>query len=172
MVGVYWGFRRFTPSQMDRHFRRYQLVSAAFLSCAHGTNDAQKTMGIITAVLFAVGLQKDFHVPSWVIAASSAAIGLGTMSGGWRIVRTMGTRLTQLQPTLERSSGKRRHPTARIKSSIPIQPPGAAHGWRVDGCRNRLYRETDTFPDDLGASIFRLEFLLHHITAGLITRPL
>ena len=64
MVGVYWLFRRFTPSRMDRHFRRYQLVSAAFLSCAHGTNDAQKTMGIITAVLVAGGLQKDFHVPS------------------------------------------------------------------------------------------------------------
>jgi PiT family inorganic phosphate transporter len=98
MVGVYWGFRKFTPRQMDRHFRRYQLVSAAFFSCAHGTNDAQKTMGIITAVLVAGGLQKDFHVPSWVIAASSAAMGLGTMSGGWRIVRTMGTRLTRLQP--------------------------------------------------------------------------
>jgi inorganic phosphate transporter, PiT family len=98
MVAVYWGFRRFTPSQMDRHFRRYQLVSAAFFSCAHGTNDAQKTMGIITAVLVAGGLQSDFHVPSWVIAASSTAMGLGTMSGGWRIVRTMGTRLTRLQP--------------------------------------------------------------------------
>jgi PiT family inorganic phosphate transporter len=98
MVGVYWGFRRYTPSQMDRHFRRYQLVSAALFSCAHGTNDAQKTMGIITAVLVAGGMQKDFRVPSWVIAASSAAIGLGTMSGGWRIVRTMGTRLTRLQP--------------------------------------------------------------------------
>jgi PiT family inorganic phosphate transporter len=98
MVGVYWTFQRFTPSQMDRHFRRYQLVSAALLSCAHGTNDAQKTMGIITAVLFAGGLQKDFQVPSWVIAASAGAIGLGTMSGGWRIVRTMGTRLTRLQP--------------------------------------------------------------------------
>jgi PiT family inorganic phosphate transporter len=98
MVGVYWCFQRFTPSQMDRHFRRYQLVSAALFSCAHGTNDAQKTMGIITAVLVAGGIQKDFHVPSWVIAASSIAIGLGTMSGGWRIVRTMGTRLTRLQP--------------------------------------------------------------------------
>src|ERR1019366_2635025 len=98
MVGVYWAFRRFTPSQMDRHFRRYQLLSAALFSCAHGTNDAQKTMGIITAVLVAGGLQKDFHVPSWVIAASAGTIGLGTMSGGWRIVRTMGTRLTRLQP--------------------------------------------------------------------------
>ncbi|HYA17664.1 MAG TPA: inorganic phosphate transporter [Bryobacteraceae bacterium] len=98
MVSVYWSFRTFTPAQMDRHFRRYQLVSAAFFSCAHGTNDAQKTMGIITAVLVAGGLQHDFHVPFWVIAASSTAMGLGTMSGGWRIVRTMGTRLTKLQP--------------------------------------------------------------------------
>jgi PiT family inorganic phosphate transporter len=98
MVAVYWAFRRFTPTQMDRHFRRYQLVSAALFSCAHGTNDAQKTMGIITAVLVAGGMQKDFHVPTWVIGASSLAIGLGTMSGGWRIVRTMGTRLTRLQP--------------------------------------------------------------------------
>lgn len=98
MVAVYWVFRKSSPVWMDRHFRRYQLVSAAILSCAHGTNDAQKTMGIITAVLVAGGMQKDFHVPSWVIASSSAAIGLGTMSGGWRIVRTMGTRLTRLRP--------------------------------------------------------------------------
>ena len=98
MVGVYWGFRNFTPAQMDRHFRRYQILSAALFSCAHGTNDAQKTMGIITAVLVAAGLQRDFHVPTWVIVASSASIGLGTMSGGWRIVRTMGTKLTRLRP--------------------------------------------------------------------------
>lgn len=98
MVAVYWIFRRSSPMWMDRHFRRFQLVSAAFLSCAHGTNDAQKTMGIITAVLVAGGLRKDFHVPSWVIVCSSAAIGLGTMTGGWRIVRTMGTRLTRLRP--------------------------------------------------------------------------
>jgi len=98
MAAVYWIFRKSSPAWMDRHFRRYQLVSAAFLSCAHGTNDAQKTMGIITAVLVAGGLQKDFRVPAWVIACSSTAIGLGTMSGGWRIVRTMGTRLTRLRP--------------------------------------------------------------------------
>ena len=98
MAAVYWTFRKSSPAWMDRHFRRYQLVSAAFLSCAHGTNDAQKTMGIITAVLVAGGLQKDFRVPAWVIACSSTAIGLGTMSGGWRIVRTMGTRLTKLRP--------------------------------------------------------------------------
>jgi PiT family inorganic phosphate transporter len=98
MAAVYWIFRNFTPARMDRHFRRYQLLSAALFSCAHGTNDAQKTMGIITAVLVAAGFQKDFHVPNWVIGCSSAAIGLGTMSGGWRIVRTMGTRLTRLKP--------------------------------------------------------------------------
>jgi PiT family inorganic phosphate transporter len=98
MASLYWLFRHRTPAWMDRHFRHYQLVSAALFSCAHGTNDAQKTMGIITAVLVAGGFQKNFHVPLWVIGASSAAIGLGTMSGGWRIVRTMGTRLTRLKP--------------------------------------------------------------------------
>ncbi|HKD05096.1 MAG TPA: inorganic phosphate transporter [Bryobacteraceae bacterium] len=98
MVLVFWIFRRFTPAQLDRHFRRYQLVSAALLSCAHGTNDAQKTMGIITALLVSAGIRKNFNVPTWVIAASSTAIALGTLSGGWRIVRTMGTRLTRLKP--------------------------------------------------------------------------
>jgi inorganic phosphate transporter, PiT family len=98
MIVVYWTFRRWTPAQMDRHFRRYQLVSAALLSCAHGSNDAQKTMGIITAVLVAAHYQKSFAVPTWVILASSTAIGLGTLSGGWRVVRTMGTRLTRLKP--------------------------------------------------------------------------
>lgn len=98
MISVYWLFRKQSPQHMDRHFRRYQLVSAALFSCAHGTNDAQKTMGIITALLVAAGFQKNFAVPTWVIFASSAAIGLGTMSGGWRIVHTMGTRLTRLKP--------------------------------------------------------------------------
>jgi inorganic phosphate transporter, PiT family len=98
MIIVYWTFRHSTPSQMDRKFRHYQLASAALLSCAHGSNDAQKTMGIITAVLVSAGFQKNFHVPTWVILISSTAIGLGTLSGGWRVVRTMGTRLTRLKP--------------------------------------------------------------------------
>jgi PiT family inorganic phosphate transporter len=98
MAGVYWLFRKSSPSKMDKHFRRLQLLSAAGVSFAHGTNDAQKTMGIITGVLVASGFQKDFHVPEWVILSASAAIGLGTLSGGWRIVRTMGTRLTKLKP--------------------------------------------------------------------------
>ena len=98
MGGVYWAFRKFSPSRMDKHFRRLQLLSAAAVSFAHGTNDAQKTMGIITGVLVASNFQKDFHVPEWVVMAASAAIGLGTLSGGWRIIRTMGTRLTKLKP--------------------------------------------------------------------------
>ena len=98
MVAVYWFFHRYTPQRMDRYFRHAQILSASLLSCAHGTNDAQKTMGIITAVLVAGGFQQTFHVPDWVILASAAAMGLGTLSGGWRVVKTMGTRLTRLKP--------------------------------------------------------------------------
>ena len=95
---VYWGFRHTPPSRADRYFRRLQLVSSALFSCAHGTNDAQKTMGIITAMLISIGYQKDAHIRWWVIALASTAIGFGTLSGGWRIVRTMGSRLTRLRP--------------------------------------------------------------------------
>jgi inorganic phosphate transporter, PiT family len=98
MVAVYWIFHAYSPARMDRFFRHAQILSAALLSCAHGTNDAQKTMGIITAVLVAGGVQRGFHVPNWVILASAAAMGLGTLSGGWRVVRTVGTRLTRLKP--------------------------------------------------------------------------
>jgi PiT family inorganic phosphate transporter len=98
MVLVYWLFRRSTPSRMDKYFRKLQLVSAAAFSLAHGSNDAQKTMGLITGVLVTSGYLKSFEVPIWVILAAHAAIALGTMSGGWRIVRTMGGRLTRLKP--------------------------------------------------------------------------
>ena len=98
MIGIHWIFRNATPSVMDRHFRRLQLVSAGLYSFAHGTNDAQKTMGIITSVLVTGGFLKSFHVPVWVILSAHAAIALGTLSGGWRIVRTMGTKLTKLKP--------------------------------------------------------------------------
>jgi PiT family inorganic phosphate transporter len=98
MVGVHWIFRRTPPSRADRYFRRLQLLSSALFSCAHGTNDAQKTMGIITAMLISIGYQKDNHVRPWVIASASCAIGLGTLTGGWRIVKTMGSRLTRLKP--------------------------------------------------------------------------
>lgn len=98
MVAVYWIFRKYSPARVDRFFRHAQIVSASLLSCAHGTNDAQKTMGIITATLVAAGFQNSFHVAGWVIVASASAMGLGTLSGGWRVVRTLGTRLTRLKP--------------------------------------------------------------------------
>ncbi|HEY9141839.1 MAG TPA: inorganic phosphate transporter [Bryobacteraceae bacterium] len=98
MIAVYWLFRRATPSKMDFYFRKLQLLSAASFSLSHGSNDAQKTMGVITGVLVASGFQKNFDIPVWVILAAGTAIGLGTLSGGWRIVRTMGTRLTRLKP--------------------------------------------------------------------------
>jgi len=92
-------FQRSTPRRVDKLFRRLQLFSAAAFSLGHGGNDAQKTMGIITALLYSTGnLSGEFHVPFWVVIASHAAMGLGTMSGGWRIVRTMGMKLTKLQP--------------------------------------------------------------------------
>ncbi|MFL6415309.1 MAG: inorganic phosphate transporter [Bryobacteraceae bacterium] len=98
MIAVYRMFHRWTPAHMDRYFRHAQLLSAALLSGAHGTNDAQKTMGIITAALVAGHFQSSFVVPKWVIVISATAMGLGTLSGGWRVVRTMGTRLTRLKP--------------------------------------------------------------------------
>ena len=99
MAATVWTFRRFRPSRVDGLFRRLQLVSAACYSLGHGTNDAQKTMGIIAILLFSSGyLGQEFYVPVWVILAAHAAIGLGTMAGGWRIVKTMGMRLTKLRP--------------------------------------------------------------------------
>jgi len=92
-------FRKETPGRVDRIFRRGQLLSAAAYSVGHGTNDAQKTMGIIAVLLFTTGhLGPEFYVPFWVILAAGAALGLGTMFGGWRIVKTMGMRITKLRP--------------------------------------------------------------------------
>ena len=93
-----WMFRGFSPLRVDKWFRRLQLVSAALYSLGHGTNDAQKTMGIIAGVLFTAGYLTTFDIPFWVIMAAHIAIALGTLSGGWRIVHTMGSRITKLQP--------------------------------------------------------------------------
>ena len=99
MTIIYHLFQHSTPRKVDKLFRRLQLFSAAAFSLGHGGNDAQKTVGIITALLYATGhLTGEFHVPIWVVLTSHAAIGLGTMSGGWRIVKTMGMKLTKLQP--------------------------------------------------------------------------
>jgi PiT family inorganic phosphate transporter len=98
MIAVYWLFRNTSPLKMDRYFRRLQLASSALLSFSHGGNDAQKTAGIITGVLVASGMLKTFDMPKWVIFSAYSAIALGTLSGGWRIVHTMGSRLTRLKP--------------------------------------------------------------------------
>ena len=96
--------RTFAREQIDTHFRRLQLVSAAAYSFSHGTNDAQKTMGIITPLLFSIGYfgagadPNNLPVPVWVILAAHAAIALGTLTGGWRIVKTMGYKITRLRP--------------------------------------------------------------------------
>jgi PiT family inorganic phosphate transporter len=98
MTAIFWLFRWMPPSRVNRTFRRLQLVSAAFFSLNHGANDAQKTMGIITGVLFAAGYIRTFDVPFWVVLAAHAAIGLGTLAGGWRIIHTMGSKITKLEP--------------------------------------------------------------------------
>ncbi len=98
-LNVSWLSLRATPYAVDRCFRILQLVSAALYSLGHGGNDAQKTMGIIAVLLYSQGyLGPEFHVPLWVVLACQAAMGLGTLFGGWRIVRTVGSRITQLQP--------------------------------------------------------------------------
>ena len=98
MTLIYWLFRWTPPSRVDRWFRRLQLISAAFFSLNHGANDAQKTMGIIAGVLFAAGMIDTFYIPFWVVLLAHTAIGLGTLAGGWRIIHTMGSKITKLQP--------------------------------------------------------------------------
>jgi PiT family inorganic phosphate transporter len=103
MIGLTWLLRRQRPGRVDRWFRRLQLVSAAAFSLNHGGNDAQKTMGIIVVLLYSQGyLGQSFptaeQIPFWIVLACHAAMGLGTLSGGWRIVKTMGMRLTKLRP--------------------------------------------------------------------------
>jgi PiT family inorganic phosphate transporter len=98
MTSIYWNFRQSTTVRVDRWFRKLQLVSAAAYSLMHGANDAQKTMGIITGALVTGNYLPAFEVPLWVVLAAHTAIGLGTLSGGWRIIKTMGSRITKLQP--------------------------------------------------------------------------
>jgi PiT family inorganic phosphate transporter len=98
MTAILWQFRWAPPSRVDRWFRRLQLVSAAFFSLNHGANDAQKTMGIIAGILVAGGIIESFYIPFWVVLAAHSAIALGTLAGGWRIIHTMGSKITKLQP--------------------------------------------------------------------------
>jgi PiT family inorganic phosphate transporter len=99
VVAVGWASIRSTPFAVDRRFRVLQLMSAALYSLGHGGNDAQKTMGVIAVLLFSQGLLGDtFHVPFWVVITCQLAMALGTLMGGWRIVHTMGSRITRLKP--------------------------------------------------------------------------
>ena len=98
MNAIFWVCRNTTPARVDGWFRRLQLVSAAAYSLMHGANDAQKTMGIIAGALFTGGYISTFHVPLWVEIVAYTAISLGTLSGGWRIIKTMGSKSTRLQP--------------------------------------------------------------------------
>jgi PiT family inorganic phosphate transporter len=98
MIASMWVARRARPDKVDRAFRIGQLLSSAAYSLGHGTNDAQKTMGIIALVLFTSGFHSEFHVPPWVILAAGTAIALGTYTGGWKVVKTMGMKLTHLKP--------------------------------------------------------------------------
>lgn len=99
MITVFWLFRSFAPSRVDKFFRLMQLVSASLFSLSHGTNDAQKTMGIIMAALVTGGyIDPKSDIPYWVGLSAFTAIGLGTLSGGWRIVKTMGSKITKLKP--------------------------------------------------------------------------
>src|SRR4029078_4175107 len=98
MTAIYWLFRGFPPSRVDRWFRKLQLLSAAAFSLNHGANDAQKTMGIIAGVLYTAGYLDTFRIEWGVILAAHAAIAAGTLAGGWRIIHTMGSKITKLQP--------------------------------------------------------------------------
>lgn len=98
MILVAWAFRRANPAFADGFFRKAQFVSAALYSLGHGSNDAQKTAGIIAVLLFSNGVYSEFTVPGWVILSCYTVMGLGTLTGGWRIVHTMGSKITRLSP--------------------------------------------------------------------------
>jgi len=98
MVIVSWIVHKKNPTQINKWSRRLQLFSAALYSLGHGSNDAQKTMGIIASLLFSASLIKTFYIPFWVVMAAYGAIAAGTLTGGWRIVKTMGQKITKLRP--------------------------------------------------------------------------
>lgn len=98
MILLLWIFRRKNPFVYNERFRKVQILTSALTAFSHGTNDAQKSMGIITMALLAGGFIQDFHVPIWVVISCALAMSLGTASGGWRIIRTMGTKITRIEP--------------------------------------------------------------------------
>ena len=141
MTAIFWLFRWTPPSRVDRWFRRLQLVSAAFFSLNHGANDAQKTMGIIAGVLFAAGYIQAFYIPFWVIMIAHAAISLGTLAGGWRIIHTMGSKITKLQPVggFAAETGAAFALLIATQFGVPVSTPHAITGSIVGvGATRRL----------------------------------
>jgi PiT family inorganic phosphate transporter len=142
MVALYWIFRSAKRKPMSVRFRRLQILSAAFMAFAHGSNDAQKTMGVITLALVASGVIPDFAVPIWVIIASATALSFGTAVGGWRIMRTMGQRVVKLEPVhgfaAETTSASILLVTAHLGMPVSttqvisgaIMGVGSSQGWR------------------------------------------
>ena len=98
MVAIFWIFRGYHPSPLNRGFRRLQILSAAFMAFSHGSNDAQKSMGVITLALASYGAIQTFHIPLWVILTCAASMAAGTAMGGWRIIKTVGTDFVKLSP--------------------------------------------------------------------------
>jgi PiT family inorganic phosphate transporter len=98
MIGILWAFRKAKPGPTQRGFRMAQTVSASAMALGHGLQDAQKTMGVIVLALVVGGYQDSFDIPWWVVVLSAAAISLGTYSGGWRIMRTLGRRIIEIDP--------------------------------------------------------------------------
>lgn len=98
MIAIYWMFHRSPAGKVNWWFKHLQVVSASFMAVSHGSNDAQKVMGIITMALFGTGYIKDFSVPRWVVFACATAMAVGTAAGGWRIIKTMGVKMIKLQP--------------------------------------------------------------------------
>jgi PiT family inorganic phosphate transporter len=98
LLGIYWAFQWLTPGVANRSFRLGQLVSGTWVAFTHGANDAQKTMGVIALALYAHGSIDNFYIPTWVKIAAGVAIGAGTYAGGWRIMRTLGQRVFQIDP--------------------------------------------------------------------------
>jgi len=127
MILVYWIVRRQPLRTVDRWFRRLQLVSAAAYSLGHGTNDAQKTMGIIAMLLFSTGrLGGEFYVPYWVIISCYLAIALGTLTGGWRVIETLGMKMTKLKP-VHGFSAETAAATSILLSSVIGAPVSTTH---------------------------------------------
>ena len=136
LLAIYWVFRWLTPGIANRSFRLGQLASGTWVAFTHGSNDAQKTMGVIALALYAEGRIDTFYIPTWVKIAAGLAIAAGTYSGGWRIMRTLGQRVYQLEPRerLRRAGDRRRGDLGLDEVRLPALDDARRHG-RRDGRR-------------------------------------